>query len=140
VPTNPRGMGLKGNNKEKRKPCRTNGQHRGTPTRDHRRGKEHRSSSAIREADFGVQIARNDASIQMSQGKFNLLILNGVYPRHPSLDRLPARMDNALLQVLLIPSSGDRPPVGIARLYNVNAVLPRPLTRAPFLAALKTVR
>ena len=80
-----------------------------------------------------MQIAGNDASIRMSQGKFNLLFLNGVCPRHASLYRLLARKDNAPLQVLLIPSSGNRPLVGIARLYNVNAVL-------PFLAALKTVQ
>jgi hypothetical protein len=50
------------------------------------------------------------------------------------LDRLLARMDNAPMQVLLMPS---RPLVGIARLYNVNAVLPRPLTLAPSLLRLK---
>jgi DNA-binding NtrC family response regulator len=93
----------------------------------------------LSEADFCVQIVGDgdDASARMSQGKFNLLILNGFCPRHPTLDRLLTRKDSAPLQVLLIPSSGDRPLVGIAQLQNVDAVLPRPLTRAAFFAALE---
>jgi hypothetical protein len=75
--------------------------------------------------------------VQLAPDGHDATYLTASIRAYPSLVSLLVHKDNTSFYVILIPSSGDRPLSRIAKIDDVDAVLPRSLTHAAFLAALE---